>query len=112
MRNLIRELLGRRNHQRTLTNSFVFGFVVNLSIDLGNTVRDFKISGTHVYSSTFDFSNLDLSDQLLSNLLVKIPYKAKSSTGFGKWISNDLRLFDFAKLLKMASKTLVREIVV
>jgi len=114
LRNLVRDrhFLRRRDHQLAFANTLVFCFVLHLSIYLSNPVRDFEISSAHIYSSTVNFSDLDCSDQLLSDLLIKIPYKAKSSTGLGEWISNDLRLFDFAKLLKMAPKTLVRKIVV
>lgn len=105
-------MLRRGNHQRTFANTLIFGFVLHLSIYLSNPVRDFEISSAHIYSSTVNFSDLDLSNQLLSDNLIKIPYKAKSSTGLGEWISNDLRLFNFAILLKMALKILVRKIVV
>jgi hypothetical protein len=85
-----------------------FGLILDLSIYLGYSIGNFKISGTHVYSSTIDFSDLNLSNQLLSNLLIDIPYKAKAPTRLSERISNDLTLFYLAKLLKMAPKTLVR----
>jgi hypothetical protein len=109
----VRNLLRWRNHQRIRGNILLLlGLILDLSIDLSNSIWHFKISSAHVYSSTVDFSDLNLSDQLLSNLLVKVPYKSEAPTRFSERISNDLTLFDFAKLLKVAPKTLVSEIVV
>ena len=109
-------LLGRRNHQRTLANTVVlmlhFGLTLHLSIYLSDPVRNFEISSAHVYSSTIDFSNLNRSNQLLSDLLIKKPYKAKAPTRLGERISNDLTLFDLAILFKMAAETLFREIII
>jgi hypothetical protein len=101
--------LRRRNHQRTCGHILrLFGLVLDLSIDLSYSIGHFEISSAHVYSSTVDFSNLCLSDKLLSDLLVEVPYKTESPTRLGEWISNDLTLFDLAKLLKVAPKGLVR----
>jgi hypothetical protein len=89
-----------------------FGLTLDLSIDGSDLVRNFEIGSTHIYSSTIDFSNLNLCNQLLSNVLILIPYKTKAPTRLGERISNDLRLFNFAILLKMTLKILVREIVI
>ena len=109
-------LLGRRNHQRILNslNSalLLFSFVLDLSIYLSDSIRNFQIGSSHIYSSTINFSDLNLSNQLLSDLLIYVPYKAKAPTRLAEWISNDLTLFNFAILLKMAPKTLVREIII
>ena len=78
MRNLVGNLLRGWNHQRIVC--LLFGLILDLSIYLSNPILNFKIGSTHIYSSTIDFSNLNLSNQLLSNLLINIPYKAKAPT--------------------------------
>lgn len=85
--------------------------LIYLSV-LTTTIRHLQICCAHIRSPTVYMTHLHSSNEQTWHFLVIVTHKAKSSTSFSQWITNDLIFFDLAELLEMLFKALISEIVV
>lgn len=93
---------------------FYFLFVVffYLSIESWHPVRHFQIGGPHVSSPAIDMTDLHLCDEHVRDPFIVVANEAKSPTGLGNGVANDLVFFDLSKLLEVIFKSLISKIVV
>ena len=87
-------------------------FILHLSIYLSYPIRYFEISCAHVHSPTTNHRDLRLGDQFLGNGIVKVSDEPKASRRLRDWVSDDLALFNFAKLSKVTSKILISQSII
>ena len=84
-----------------------FCLILDLPINMSNSIGNFHVSSPHINSSSIYMGNLNLSNQLIGYFFIVKSHKTESSTRLGNRTPNDLALFDIAKLLKMLPKSLI-----